>query len=274
VDWSVCMDGVTVENVNKIVAASQMVFSGTPTTTVESSQTLVDMVYAISMSITNSLAATLSVPASLIMDVSVKALGTVAGRRLSLHASMQTRRLSESQQEAMNYSVGFSVVVLSDMDLNSLMSKVRAFSNSSSDMVQKFKDEMQLNGLNVTSFVLTQQPYSIESVILRDATGAIIKVQPEAYASSLDPPTTTLPVIPTDQDAGDDDDPSALFAGIIGGISGLLLLIFVLYYLCRKPSAAEIAQAHRNVNSDNDAIIDIANEPQIDMGEETCEERI
>merc|ERR1712232_1278641 len=110
------------------------------------------------------------------------------------------------QMQAVDYSVGFSVIVPPYEQHSELVKKVNDLANPNSEVTQHFNAEMQANGVTVESIVLTQPPISVNSVILRDASGAILNPQLEAYKSVPVLATTTTAPRQSSMFGIEDDD--------------------------------------------------------------------
>lgn len=203
-DWSACMEGVTAEEVTKIILELTMSLAGELT----------------EIALIKSFGASLG----------------VAEQWIAINFIDSTRGTGRRLQEAKSYSVGLDVVVPPNAFHSDLLKQVSTFGDPDSVASVAFTSRMAASGVTVSGIVLAKPPISVQSVILRDSSGAIIKppVKASGSASSV-PGSPSSPGASPLAASSEENNSDEVVGGVVGGCVGLVLVVAIAYYLCRKP---------------------------------------
>lgn len=150
---------------------------------------------------------------------SFKSASGNTGRRLSSRQSAPSRFL------ASNINVDYEVIVPPNRTKTELVSLARGLSNVSSATGQAFRQSMSSSGVVVVGISEIRQPIAVQSVIVRDEAGNIIKPGQTPSAPSPAPGNES------------DVNVGAIVGGVVAGVILLVILIGLVYYFLTRSKA-------------------------------------
>jgi len=176
--------------------------------------------------ISNSLAKALEVDAT---SVIVDKIEEISSRRLDTSSQ---RRLQGS-----SYDISYQVIVPDGTDPSSLIAKATDIATPGSAVSAAFTSAMLSESLPVSNLELLAAPRQYTATVVRSSDGSIVTPAP----TIIDPGTvTTDPTAPAAVEESGGGGAGAIIGGIIGGLFGLGIVGFLVYwFVIRKKSQQE-----------------------------------